>query len=178
MLLLCTDGLTGEVDDAEIADLLGNGTPLVERAQRLVDQANANGGSDNITVALIPAPADAPPTLGLADTRETPSLTAGTGRAVRIPRRAVWWTGAVVGVFLTLAGGWYWQDRVVEVGSDLWSYVRNLIEQPPRENEPIDEADEGPITDPPQDEAPGQQDESAPTSEGQGDVEEPMEDQE
>lgn len=53
MLLLCTDGLTNELSDNEIAVLLAKEIPIHEKAQRLVDQANSNGGSDNITVALI-----------------------------------------------------------------------------------------------------------------------------
>ncbi|MDR0480033.1 MAG: Stp1/IreP family PP2C-type Ser/Thr phosphatase [Burkholderiaceae bacterium] len=51
--LLCSDGLTNMVSDADIAQLLGSGLPLPGMAQALVDQANANGGQDNVTVALI-----------------------------------------------------------------------------------------------------------------------------
>lgn len=52
-LLLCSDGLHGEVDDESIrAVLTMNGLP--EAAARvLVDRANSNGGRDNITVVVI-----------------------------------------------------------------------------------------------------------------------------
>lgn len=51
--LLCSDGLTDMVSDREIAEVLA-ATPRAEgRAERLVQCANANGGVDNITVALI-----------------------------------------------------------------------------------------------------------------------------
>lgn len=52
-LLLCSDGLYNEVDDAEIARVLGTVADPTEAAQRLVDQANANGGADNISVVIV-----------------------------------------------------------------------------------------------------------------------------
>lgn len=51
--LLCTDGLTDLVPDADIRDVLGkNGADLEAMASELIDIANAAGGSDNITVGL------------------------------------------------------------------------------------------------------------------------------
>jgi PPM family protein phosphatase len=56
LFLLASDGLTREVDDDEIAQILG-GTPDLETAcQSLIDAANANGGRDNITVLLLSCP--------------------------------------------------------------------------------------------------------------------------
>lgn len=52
VFLLCSDGLTTMVSDDGIADLLGAGGTLAERASALVDAANAAGGRDNITVLL------------------------------------------------------------------------------------------------------------------------------
>ena len=127
-LLLCTDGLTDEVDEADIAALLREATPVAERARRLVDQANASGGSDNITVALIPAPADAPPKPEMARTRQVPSLATRSMPAVQKRRRAVWWTSAAAGILVTLASGWYWREQVVELGPALVSYVRGVID--------------------------------------------------
>lgn len=51
--LLCSDGLTDMVSDAQIAQILAIDEPLNLRAKRLVDTANANGGRDNITVLLV-----------------------------------------------------------------------------------------------------------------------------
>ena len=51
-VLLCTDGLNSMVDDDEIARLLANGSPA-EAAWRLIDAANAAGGYDNTTVAVV-----------------------------------------------------------------------------------------------------------------------------
>ena len=50
--LLCSDGLTDMVNDADIATIfLGSGS-LEQKAARLVQQANDNGGRDNISVVL------------------------------------------------------------------------------------------------------------------------------
>jgi len=51
--LLCSDGLTGMVNDARIAQILAQATNLDAAAKALVDEANANGGVDNVTVALV-----------------------------------------------------------------------------------------------------------------------------
>jgi len=51
--LLCCDGLTGMVSDARIAEILGAEKDLPAACTRLIDEANANGGVDNITVALV-----------------------------------------------------------------------------------------------------------------------------
>ena len=54
VLLLCSDGLTTMVPDAQIAALLGGaGEDLAAAARGLVDAANESGGEDNITVLLV-----------------------------------------------------------------------------------------------------------------------------
>jgi protein phosphatase len=53
-LLLCTDGLTGDVSEEEIETLLGSGDPA-HAARALVTAANRAGGLDNITVIVIEA---------------------------------------------------------------------------------------------------------------------------
>lgn len=51
-LLLCTDGLTNMVDDAELAQLLGRGDAQ-EACDALVDAALDHGGVDNVTVVVV-----------------------------------------------------------------------------------------------------------------------------
>jgi protein phosphatase len=51
--LLCSDGLTDMVSEAEIAAVLDSGLPMHNMAQVLIDQANMSGGRDNVTVALM-----------------------------------------------------------------------------------------------------------------------------
>jgi protein phosphatase len=52
-LLLCSDGLTGVVDDEEIARILGELDPPDRTVERLVQSANRAGGPDNITTVLL-----------------------------------------------------------------------------------------------------------------------------
>jgi protein phosphatase len=51
-LLLCTDGLTGPVDDARIAELLTRHPDPREACRALVEAALDGGGRDNVTVVL------------------------------------------------------------------------------------------------------------------------------
>jgi protein phosphatase len=51
--LICSDGLHGEVNDETIRVLLEEQTDLDEAVEHLVDQANARGGSDNITAVVV-----------------------------------------------------------------------------------------------------------------------------
>ncbi len=53
IFLLCTDGLSDMMKDEEIKEILSFEWPLAVKATMLIDQANYNGGKDNITVALI-----------------------------------------------------------------------------------------------------------------------------
>lgn len=51
-LLICSDGLTNHVSDDEILNLVTT-RPMNSIAEELIDLANKNGGSDNITVVLL-----------------------------------------------------------------------------------------------------------------------------
>jgi len=50
--LLCSDGLTGMVDDAIIENVLSTSGNLPEKTKQLIELAKSAGGKDNITVAL------------------------------------------------------------------------------------------------------------------------------
>ena len=52
-VLMCSDGLTNMLEDEEIHMIISGARDLVEKAERLVEAANANGGRDNISVILI-----------------------------------------------------------------------------------------------------------------------------
>jgi protein phosphatase len=52
-LLLCSDGLTNMVSEEQIAAILNSGMPLAYATEQLIDAANDNGGSDNITVIVV-----------------------------------------------------------------------------------------------------------------------------
>lgn len=59
-ILLCSDGLTKEVGDADIADTLSSGLGEQETINLLIQKALKNGGSDNITAVLVSADINAP----------------------------------------------------------------------------------------------------------------------
>ncbi len=52
ILLVCSDGLTEMVKDADIARILGTSQDLDLAAKALIDLALQNGGRDNVTVTL------------------------------------------------------------------------------------------------------------------------------
>lgn len=52
-LVLCSDGLSGQVRRDEIATMLDGRPDLVAVGTRLIDLANERGGPDNITVVLV-----------------------------------------------------------------------------------------------------------------------------
>jgi protein phosphatase len=51
-VVLCSDGLSGQVKKDEIASVVGATPDLVEACSRLIDLANERGGPDNITVII------------------------------------------------------------------------------------------------------------------------------
>ena len=57
LFLMCSDGLTDMVADAELAEMVRAPLPLEEKATLLIDTANANGGRDNVSVLLVQAAA-------------------------------------------------------------------------------------------------------------------------
>ncbi len=63
VLVLCSDGLSGQVRANEIADVVKNEPDLVQVCKKLIDMANEAGGPDNITVVAARFDGD-----GLVDT--------------------------------------------------------------------------------------------------------------
>jgi len=51
--LLCSDGLSGMVTDDGLSDILGQTEDLDSACEQMINAANDNGGTDNITVILI-----------------------------------------------------------------------------------------------------------------------------
>jgi protein phosphatase len=52
LFLLCSDGLTDMVEDANISTILRENRPLKDMSKELIDLAKAAGGKDNVTVVL------------------------------------------------------------------------------------------------------------------------------
>ncbi len=53
VFLLCSDGLTREVKEPQIAEILEASSDLDQTAQSLIDAANEAGGRDNVTSLLV-----------------------------------------------------------------------------------------------------------------------------
>jgi len=87
--LLCSDGLTGQIEDDEIGPLLSCLTPELA-ARILVDLANLRGGPDNVTVIVV-------------EVTEHESV-AGTPRILTPTAAAVPWPIVGSAVFCAVAG--------------------------------------------------------------------------
>lgn len=53
MILLCSDGLNGELNDETISGVLKDEPSLRQACDRLIDESNLSGGRDNVTVVLV-----------------------------------------------------------------------------------------------------------------------------
>lgn len=60
LYLMCTDGLSDMLEDEAIAAIVTSDLPIDAMADRLLAEANARGGRDNITVLLARAKASSP----------------------------------------------------------------------------------------------------------------------
>jgi serine/threonine protein phosphatase PrpC len=112
-VLLCSDGLTGMVDDETIARIMNSGAGAQTTAQSLVDAALANGGEDNVTVVIVdiqaageggegsepegePAP-DSRILVGPSNREAAPSASRGVERLSMAARERLRRRGAAVG---------------------------------------------------------------------------------
>ena len=55
-ILLCSDGLTDELSDASIAQILQHSPNSLTAVDQLLHEALTNGGRDNITIQIIESP--------------------------------------------------------------------------------------------------------------------------
>jgi protein phosphatase len=51
--VLCSDGLSGMIEDAEILEIVSGSQSIEEACRRLIALANEHGGEDNITAVLV-----------------------------------------------------------------------------------------------------------------------------
>ena len=147
VILLCSDGLTTMISEARMAEILAAAPSLDAAAEQMIEEANANGGRDNITVVAFRLEeegvevADSQATL-IGPTAEEAGLTAdrvaGAGAAAggragarrtaatsaaEAPRRR--WPGRVARALVTLliigglgAAAWYGSRQVHFLGVD------------------------------------------------------------
>lgn len=110
--LLCSDGLSGMVDETEIAVILDEAEPA-EAARRLIERANEHGGQDNVTVQVVavwpPAPADIEAAAS-EPAHEAARKPAATSRAPdrgrRARRRTLMFVAAAVAALLAVILMW------------------------------------------------------------------------
>lgn len=62
-ILLCSDGLSDEVSEYSIAEILSSNRTTSEKVQALVDRAKRSGGRDNITLILVESPVTSEPSV-------------------------------------------------------------------------------------------------------------------
>lgn len=103
VILLCSDGLTGMVDNAHIERVVSKSdSTLQERAARLVELANQQGGLDNITVQLVQYTAEGES--GIVASSSTK------------PGHKMWmWIGIVLLILVLVAGGYYYFNHKKDV---------------------------------------------------------------
>ena len=53
IILMCSDGLTNMLEDAEILSIVRNNADIEDASRMLIDRANENGGKDNISVIIV-----------------------------------------------------------------------------------------------------------------------------
>ena len=124
--LLCSDGLTGVVTDAEIAAFLAN-MPPAEAVRVLVDLANLRGGPDNITVII--AKATGPD-----------MATSGSAKSIRVNSKkgdfavnplvwAMFGVSLLLALFFAVNGNLYTAilPGLVALGTGVFALVRTLM---------------------------------------------------
>jgi protein phosphatase len=118
-LLLCSDGLTGMVDEARIAEILGSKKDPQDAADALVEAANEAGGQDNITAVVIDVHPDggAAPATAARTEFAAPRRAANAGGQSGWARRLIWLAAVVVVAGLGLwAVKALWIDNQFYVG--------------------------------------------------------------
>ena len=116
-LLLCSDGLTGMIEEADIQRILEEHEDPQAAADALVEAANEAGGQDNITAIVIDVAeagadphAQATPTETVAPgPRHTERFAAGERGRRRWPWKALAW---ILAVLVLLAGGLFAAKRL------------------------------------------------------------------
>lgn len=105
-LLLCSDGLYGEVDDKTIQTILKSKNSDQDKAAKLIEEARKNGGSDNITAILVSAPENAPAHSILKRGDTMPFNTSAFNRMV-LRRRFVKFGAVILVLACVAAAAWF-----------------------------------------------------------------------
>ena len=125
VFLVCSDGLTGRVEDAELGAILSC-VPPEEAARALVDLANLRGGPDNSTVIIARV---AGPEAATANSGAEP-LRLGGSRGLAAVHPAVWViAGVCLLVGLVAAAMQLWLAAIVAIGGAVLAGVIGLVQR-------------------------------------------------
>jgi PPM family protein phosphatase len=129
-LLLCTDGLTGMVDDDEVKEILSRSQQPRDAVKELVATANRHGGVDNITAVVLDVaidgegagtPESRPSHADESTTGRRHAAGLGGGRATdrrHLARRVIAWTVMIaLVVVVALFGLRFYLDQQWYVGA-------------------------------------------------------------
>jgi protein phosphatase len=128
-LLLCSDGLTGMIEEEQVASILTSNQDPQAAADALVEAANEAGGQDNITAIVIDIleDDDARAAAAVATPEETTGPTEPVAAAEPVPARDLTGEGFSAGPRGAGRGGWgrrlvlYLLIPLVVVGAGLWA---------------------------------------------------------
>ncbi len=87
-IVLCSDGLTSELDDAAIAEALRQSPTPQAATERLLDAVLAHGGRDNVSIILVPSRVSLARSL--------------LGRGGHLERSTLLWLAALAGALLAV----------------------------------------------------------------------------
>ncbi len=82
--VLCSDGLSGMIDDDEILDLVQSSAELSDVCKKLIALANEHGGEDNVTAVVVRIESNGE-NVGLSDTLAAPGMVAPRVGQASIP---------------------------------------------------------------------------------------------
>ena len=135
--VLCSDGLSGVVNDEEIAAIVQTHSPG-EAVDALIDLANERGGPDNITVQILAIPTDE--TEGDPEASSPVELTSVGIEAIEAKRRQryrIQAVGIVVFIASAVVGAWLlWQALRTPAGAPPPAATRSAPAPPPAPTEP------------------------------------------
>ena len=111
-ILLCSDGLTSEVSDQAISDLLQAPGDLAAKIEALIAAALENGGGDNVTIVLVEAPDDSPehPSRGSTVPIDAKRLNQALAGEKPLHKRSAIWL-ALAGALLAILFGVIWSSQ-------------------------------------------------------------------
>lgn len=84
LYVLCSDGLSGMIDDQEILSVVLNTPDLQDACRRLVGMANEHGGEDNITAVIVRIGADPSESSGAGAAAPSAAEAGKTGSAAAL----------------------------------------------------------------------------------------------